>query len=84
MPEFDAAHCCLCSEELSQQSSSSSVSSPKQVQQVLSKGLTTLRRISCERGLQDLLTYLRDVEVSGAPLYVHFECRQMYQYNRKS
>ena len=71
---------CLCLEKLN---STDSNSSPKQVQQVRSKGLTTLINITHERSSESLSKYLEGIEVSGENLYVHFDCRRKYTDARR-
>ena len=78
MPTFDGNHCCLCSQELPPPCTES-----PEVQKVFPKGLKTLKKIARQRDLPDLLAYLRTVEASGSPLYVHFQCRRKFTDARR-
>lgn len=54
MDHYDSNHCCLCQEPFS--------TSKQPIQQVLSKGLATLKAKCKEYGMVDLFNYLNDRE----------------------
>ena len=72
MAKYDKEHCCLCLEEFSDK--------PKQ--QVLSKGLNNLIRISEEQEKTDLTVYLENFKHSEEVLYVHKDCRHKFTDTR--
>ena len=73
MAQYDKEHCCLCLEEFSD----------RPTQQVLSKGLVNLIRISEEQEKTHLIVYLKNFKYSGEILYVHKDYRRKFTDTRR-
>ena len=73
MAQYNKEHCCLCLEEFSD----------RPTQQVLSKGLNNLIRISEGEEKTDLTVYLKNFKHSDEVLYVHKDCRHKFTDTRR-
>ena len=73
MAQYDKELHCLCLEEFSD----------RPTQQVLSKGLVNLIRISEEQEKTDLIVYLKNFKYSDEILYVHKDYRRKFTDTRR-